>query len=198
MGDKELFNFVATGPLFHGINVATIEYSLAPAIRMDGIVAGIRLAIAWIVRHLGELGAATDGVYLAGHSAGGHLTAMMMTEPGISGAVAISGLFDLEPIRLCYLNHKLGMDGAEAERNSPILHLPAKAPPLIVAVGGSELPELHRQSKEYFHVWSASGLEGQFLSLNGHDHFSILEELASPTGRLTASLAELVAPKISR
>ena len=192
MGDKEQFSFIAAGPLSRGINVAAIEYSLAPAIRMDGIVAEIRLAIAWIIRHLGDLDATTDGVYIGGHSAGGHLTAMMMTEPGIRGAIAISGLFDLEPIRLCYLNHKLGMDGAEAQRNSPLLHLPATAPPLIIAVGGSELPELRRQSEEYSRAWTASGLNARFLSLSGHDHFSILEELATPAGKLTAMLAELI------
>jgi arylformamidase len=180
MGDKEQFSFIAAGPLFHGVNVAAVEYSLAPAVRMDGIVAEIRLAIAWIIRHLGDLDAATDGVYVSGHSAGGHLTAMMMAEPGIKGAIAISGLFDLEPIRLCYLNHKLGMDGADAQRNSPILHLPEKAPPLIVAVGGSELPELRRQSKEYARAWTASGLEGQFLSLSGHDLSAFSRSLLAP------------------
>jgi arylformamidase len=193
MNDKEHFGFVAEGPLSQGINFAAIEYTLAPAIRMDGIVEEIRRAVAWTVRHLGELGAATDGVYVAGHSAGGHLAAMVIAEPGIKGAITISGIFDLEPIRLCYLNDKISMDGPEAQRNSPLLHLPSQAPPLIVTVGGDELPELCRQSEEYHRAWIAKGLKAKYLPLGAHEHFSILEELANPAGKLAASLAELTA-----
>ncbi len=193
MNDKEHFGFVAEGPLSQGINFATIEYTLAPAIRMDGIVEEIRQAVAWTVRHLGELGAATDGVYVAGHSAGGQLTAMVLAEPAIKGAILISGVFDLEPIRLSYLNDKLGIDQPEARRNSPLLHLPSQAPPLIVTVGGDELPELRRQSEEYYRASIANNLRAQYLPLGSHEHFSILEELASPGGKLTASLVELMA-----
>jgi len=196
MNDKESFGFVAEGLLSRGINFATVEYTLAPAIRMDGIVAEIRQAVAFMVRHLGELGAAPDGIYVAGHSAGGHLTAMVMQEPGIRGGIAISGLFDLEPIRLCYLNDKLQMDEAEARRDSPVFHLPSQAPPLVMAVGADELSELRRQSMEYHHAWTEAGLKARFSLLAGHEHFSILEELASPTGELTASLADLMAGRI--
>lgn len=191
--DKENYGFLAAGPLAHTINVALVEYTLAPANRMDGIVQEIRCAIAWLVAHLGELGAATDGIYLAGHSAGGHLTAMTITEPGIKGALPISGLFDLEPIRLGALNDKLGMDTAEAERNSPLLHIPAQAPPMTIAVGGNELPELRRQSADYHAAWIGRGLTGRHLLIAGCDHFSILEEFAAPEGRLTTALVELVA-----
>src|SRR3954466_2907091 len=109
MSDKENYGFVAEGPLAHGINVAMVEYTLAPAIKMDGIVAEVKLAVSWVVNHLGELGAATDGVYVTGHSAGGHLTAMMIREQGGRGCMPISGLFALEPIRLNYLNDKVQM-----------------------------------------------------------------------------------------
>src|SRR6185503_67944 len=100
----------------------------------------------------------------------------------VAGGIAISGLFDLEPIRRCYLNDKLQMDAAEAERNSPIHHLPAQAGPLVVTVGLGELPELIRQSEEYAAAWTKQGLRGRYLPLPKHDHFSILEELAQPSG----------------
>ena len=72
---------------------------------------------------------------------------------------------------------------------SPIAHIPAKAGPLIVAYGGGELPELQRQSETYAIAWRQSGLDGATLRLPGHNHFSILEELAAPDGRLGAVLA---------
>src|SRR4029453_3508161 len=134
------------------------------------------------------------GVFVAGHSAGGHLTAMAMADARVAGGVAISGIFDLEPIRLCYLNHKLRLDPAEAGRNSPILHLPARAAPFVVTVGLGELPELIRQSAEYAEVWTKHGLPGRYLALPGHEPFSILEEMARPEGPILAALKELAAP----
>jgi arylformamidase len=130
-------------------------------------------------------------VFVAGHSAGGHLTAMAMDDPRVAGGVAISGIFELEPIRLNYLNDKLRLDPDEAERNSPIRYLPDRASPLVVTVGLGELPELIRQSEEYAAAWQARGLRGRYLPLPSHDHFSILEELAQPGGALVKALKDL-------
>jgi acetyl esterase/lipase len=197
MSDKENYGVVAEGPLAHGVNVALVEYTLAPAIRMDAIVAEVKAALAWLRGRLGSLGAAADRLCVAGHSAGGHLTAMVAGEPGVSGAMPISGLFDLEPIRLSYINDKVGLDPAEAERNSPLRHIARTTPPQIVAVGGAELPELQRQSAEYYAALTARGLKAQHLVAAGHDHFSVLEELASPQGALTAALLRLIDGKVS-
>ncbi|HUB95406.1 MAG TPA: alpha/beta hydrolase [Stellaceae bacterium] len=190
--DKENYGCVAEGPLAHGINVALVEYRLAPAVRMDAIVAEVRRALDWLKVNLGRLDAATDGIIVSGHSAGGHLTAMMITELGVIGAMPISGLFDLEPLRQSYINDKVGMDEDEARRNSPLLHIPSAAAPQAVAVGGNELPELRRQSAEYHAALAARGLSSRLLQLDGHDHFSVLEELASPAGQLTAAVRDLI------
>src|SRR5262249_60507694 len=106
----------------------------------------------------------------------------------VAGGLAISGIYDLEPIRLNYLNDKLGLDAEEAARNSPLLHLPSRAAPLVVSVGLDELPELIRQSEEYCAAWRRRGLPGEYLPVPGHEHFSILEELARPSGQLIAAL----------
>jgi arylformamidase len=74
---------------------------------------------------------------------------------------AISGLFDLEPIRLSYLNEKLGLDAEQARRNSPLLNLPTRAAKFIIAYGSDELPELKRQSREFGAAWTAHGLLGK-------------------------------------
>ncbi len=124
---------MAEGPLALGINRALVEYTLAPVARLDGIVAEIERAIRWLAEHLGDCGADPNRLYVSGHSAGGHLTAMMMPLPVVRGGLAVSGIFDLEPIRLNYLNAKLGLDAAEAERNTPPRHLPATATELVIA-----------------------------------------------------------------
>jgi arylformamidase len=189
--EKETFSFLAAGPLAHGINVALIGYTLAPEQRLDGIVGEIRAAVGWLRVNLPAYGGDAERLILSGWSAGGHLTAAALGEPGVAGALAISGIYDLEPIRLSYLNEKLRLDEAEARRNSPLLHVPRAAPPLIVAYGGGELPELRRQSEAFAASRAAAGLPGRLAPLGGHDHFSILEELAEPEGALTALVREL-------
>ena len=190
--DKEGFAFLAEGPLAQGINVAVVEYTLAPAARMDRIVGEVRQAVTWLAKHLGSYGADPARLYVSGHSAGGHLTATAMSLGAVKGGLAISGLYDLEPIRLNYLNVKLELDTEEARRNSPILHLPPRAEPLVIAYGTAELPELRRQSVEYAQAWGERGLPGHLLPVESADHFTILESLAKPDGALTRALVEMV------
>jgi arylformamidase len=77
---------------------------------MDGIVREARTALRWLHQHLATLEGHPARLYVSGWSAGGHLAAMLMDDPLVAGGLAISCLFDLEPIRLCYLNEKLGLD----------------------------------------------------------------------------------------
>ena len=191
MNDKEPYAFLGEGVLDARFNLALVEYTLAPAARLDEIVAEVRLAVAWVIDHAKEFGGDPGRVFVTGHSAGGHLTAMAMDDGRVAGGIAISGIYDLEPIRLNYLNEKLRLDAAEAARNSPILHLPPGASPLVVTVGLGELPELIRQSEEYARTWHQRGLSGEYLPLARHDHFSILEELARPEGKILGALGAL-------
>lgn len=192
MRAKEAFSFLATGPLAHGIHVAFVGYTLAPQKRLDGIVAEIRAAIAWLAERVAGFGGDPVRIYVSGWSAGGHLTAMSLNEPAVKGGLAISGVYDLEPIRLCYLNEKLQLDEDEARRLSPLLHLPQGSMPLIITCGGDELPELQRQSETFAVARMNAALPGRQVRLTGHNHFTILEELASPNGTLTALVCELL------
>ena len=106
MNDKEPYAFLGEGLRGAGFNLALIEYTLAPAARMDQIVGEVRRAVVWVIDHAKELGGDSARVYVSGHSAGGHLTAMAMTESRLAGGVAISGIYDLEPIRLNYFERE--------------------------------------------------------------------------------------------
>ena len=189
---KEMYSALAEGAVSHGLNVAVVEYTLAPEARMDRIVGEVRHAISWLHEHLGDYGADPGRIYVAGHSAGGHLTAMAMPLGEVRGGIAISGVYDLEPVRLNYLNEKLGLDEAEARRNSPMLNFPPMAGPLIVTYGTAELPELCRQSVDYAQAWVERGLPGHLLPIDGADHFTILETMARPDGELMQALLSLV------
>jgi len=110
--------------------------------------------------------------------------------PGVAAALPISGLFDLEPIRLSYLNGPLKMDLAEAGANSPT-NLALPAIPVTVAYGDAELPELVRQSREYAAALKNAGRPARELGLSREDHFTILEQLAQPSGTLALEVARL-------
>ena len=179
MRAKELFAFLAAGPLAHGINVALVGYTLAPAKRLDGIVTEIFSALDFLADK-------NPALYVSGWSAGGHLAAMAMGHPAVAGGLAISGIYDLEPIRLCYLNEKLMLNEDECRRNSP-LHLPSPRKPLIITYGTAELPELQRQSELY-----ATAIGQRARPLAGHNHFTILEELAADTGALARLVCTLM------
>ena len=188
--EKEPNAFIAEGLLAHDLNVALLEYTLAPRASMSQIVAEIRAAVAWLVGRMQSEFGTGEGLVVAGHSAGGHLTAMAAGLSGVTAALPVSGLFDLEPIRLSYLNTALKMDMTEAGANSP-MKLPLPEVPVTVAVGGTELPELMRQSEEFHAALQAAGRPTRKLIVPKASHFTILEEVARPSGTLAAELARL-------
>jgi arylformamidase len=187
---KEVFSCMAEGPLAHGIDVALPGYTLAPEATLTQIVAEIRAAVQWLRRSGPRYGIGKRKLIVSGWSAGGHLAALAMDMPEVDAGLAISGIFDLEPCRLSYLNEKLRLTPAEVRGLSPILQLPPAAGPLLVTFGTAELPELQRQSRDYWRVWS-DGRAGALIPLDGLDHFTILEELARRDGRIAAALHAL-------
>lgn len=190
---KEVFSFIADGPNAHGIDVAVVGYTLAPQATLAEIVLEIRQSLAFLKASTAKFGFNGENIYAGGWSAGGHLTATSCSEPGIKGALPISGIFDLEPIALSYLNAPLQLTRADIEILSPLRTLRSNDIRQCVAVGGDELGELQRQSGDYAHVAQALGLPVTLRTLPGHHHFSILDELSNPGGALTGELLKLVA-----
>jgi arylformamidase len=190
--EKETFAFVAAGPLARGIDVALVGYTLAPQARLSEIVGEIGQSLTFLGEHASDFGFDRRAIFVGGWSAGGHLTAAVSGHPLFRGGIPISGIFDLEPIALGELNEKLGLDQAEIDTLSPLNTLTNESPPLRLAVGSSELPELKRQSEIFAEAAQARGLPVRLSVLPGHHHFSILDEIASPEGALTRELVELI------
>ena len=190
---KDMFACLAEGPLARGVDVALAGYTLAPEATLTDIVAEVRAAVAWLRAEGPRHGVGSNRLVVSGWSAGGHLTAMTTDMPGVDAGIAISGIYDLEPCRLNNLNDALRLTPSEAAAMSPLRHVPRHAAPLVVAYGAAELPELQRQSRDYCAALRAAGLTAELMPLAGHDHFSILEELANPTGRLVDVALRLAA-----
>jgi arylformamidase len=192
MRAKEVFAVVAEGPMAHGINVATIGYTLALDATLDEIVAEIHQGLDFLAEKLPALGGDASRIVVSGWSAGGHLTSMALSHPHVKAGMAISGIYDLEPIRHSYLNIKLGLDEAMSRRNSPIMQAGGPMKPLALVAGSAELPLLRKQTADFAGHRAKYGLPVTYEEIPGADHFTIMHEMMSPTGRITALIRQLV------
>ena len=133
---KDMFSFVAEPFVAKGVAVALIGYGLCPDVTLDTLVGHARTGLAWVAEHAKEFGADSDRLVVAGHSAGGHLTATLASaEPElVKGAFALSGIYDLEPLLHFEVNEQLRLDAESARRLSPIHAVKAPAPTMVLAL----------------------------------------------------------------
>jgi arylformamidase len=189
---KEVFALFAEGPMAHGINVALIGYTLAPDATLDQIVAEIHAGIDFLATQLPALGGDAGGIVVSGWSAGGHLTSMALSHPRVRAGMAISGIYDLDPVRHSYLNAKLGLDETMSRRNSPMMQQGGPMKPLSLVVGSAELPLLRKQTADFAGHRARFGLPVTYEEIPGANHFTIMDEMVSPTGRITTLIRQLV------
>ena len=200
-GDKSWFRFLAKPFVERGAMMVLPRYGLCPGVTMDKLVAQCRSALAWIFRNVDEHGGDTARLFVSGHSAGGQITGMMLATDwaateglpadAIKGITGISGLYDLEPIRLSQVNEPLQLTEASARRNSPTaLTLPSGPPPTLLAFGSLESREYGHQTATYADVVRVAGGTPMTLEVAGHHHFSILDAFGNPQHRLGHAVLE--------
>lgn len=204
MRSKDEFSYLSTAFTARGINVAIISYPLAPKASLTEIVDAARRSIAFLYRSAKDLGHDPARIHVAGHSAGGHLAAMMLatdwTKLGlpadvIKSGTCISGLYDLTPIRMVPVNSELKITAEEEELLSPLRLKPSGAGPLIATVGDVEVEEFVRNTEELIAAWKALGHEVKVVPSPGHHHFTISEQLTIPGNPLFETvLATIVKP----
>jgi arylformamidase len=196
---KEDYRFVArAGDAAGGMATFVIEYDLAPAITLDGIVEQVGCALSWIRKHATDFNGDAARLVVSGHSAGAHLATMLaladraQSVDGLRGCLAISGIYDLAPIRRTSINDDLRLDADAAARDSPIRYAAAARTPITIAYGLDETSAFHGQSEDFAAALAGQGRSHRLLPLAGLNHYDIVLELARQDSSLAVALAALV------
>ncbi len=199
---KDWFRWLASPWTAANTTMALASYGLCPDVSLNDILRHVTEAVVWLHRHGAEIGVMPTRLVVAGHSAGGQLAALLagmdwtvhgLARPAVAGAVCISGLYDLEPIRLSYLNRTLHLTQEAAYHLSP-LHWAADRPPsaCVLAAGAWETQEVHRQQTDYAAALRRAGTPVTALTVPATHHFSVLDELATPDRALFGTAATLL------
>jgi arylformamidase len=185
-----------------GACVVAVNYGLAPHVTLSEIVRQCRAAVAWVHRHAQEFGGDPTQIHVGGSSAGGHLAAMMLSHgwesdfdvPNglVASATLLSGLYDLEPVRLGHPNEWLKLGTTDVAALSPLAHLPARAVPIIISYAPSETDEFKRQSEVYMAAAAARGCAVRFVEMPGTNHYDIVFGLAELESTLAQSVIEVM------
>jgi arylformamidase len=181
--------------------VVLVEYDLCPQVTVTDIVRQTRASIAWVFRNIARYGADPSNLYISGHSAGGHLTAMALAHDWqkeglptdfIKGAVAMSGVHDLDMVMHISANEQIQMTPEIAEQNSPFRHPPRVNCPVLIAVGSVEPEGWKQMSKDYFAFCKQRGLKAEYLEVPGANHYTMSEHLGDPNSPLAQAIFTLV------
>jgi arylformamidase len=184
--DKKDTSYVAFGFVGAGFVTVVIDYTLIPKVRMAEQVRQCREAVRWVAAHIRDYGGDPEQIYVTGHSAGGHLAVSLLTDPdvvpgSIKGVTSLSGLYDLEPVRLSFNNDKIGLSQSDVVNLSPMRHQPVDiAPRLLLTVGSNEGDEFIRQMTELADAWRRRMPHLVAQIIPGADHFSMRDGLDNP------------------
>jgi arylformamidase len=200
--DKADFSYLAPTWVDAGVSLVVVNYDLCPKVTIEEIVCQMLRASAWLYRHAEEYGMDEERLFVCGHSAGAHLTAMMMAalwpvfDPGLprdlfKGGLAISGIYDLRPlVEVDFLSADLRLDESSALKVSPAFLPPATRAPVFTCVGGLESSEFKRQNALLAQRWRSAVAAD--VPMPGRHHFSVVDELANPASALFAGARRMM------
>ena len=201
--DKSMYSHIAKPMVEAGATTVLLEYDLCPEVRVSDIVDQMRRALIWVHKNIGKYNGDRKRIFVSGHSAGGHLAAMLaathwpdygrIPKNLIKGIAPLSGLFDIEPHRHSALQVDIRLSRKETKTLSPLYLPPQFMGNAIVAVGGVEPDLFHWQSLAYSAHLRQYGINAEYVSTLNDNHFTIVERLASGRDPLTKKLIEQMA-----
>ena len=198
-GAKEVSGFAAQAFTDAGWAYVSVGYTLTPGVTLTELTQEIAEALAHLQAHAGRYGIDPKGIILAGHSAGGHLTACMLADvlgrgsaDLIAGAVLVSGVFELAPIAKSYVNDLSRITDAEIAQLSPARFKPARDVPVHVLIGGDEPDAFQVQSTALAALWQPHISDLTEAHVPGKDHFDILDALSDPASETFQTIQNMI------
>jgi arylformamidase len=183
-------------PIFveHGAILASTSFGSVADAPLETLVDRNRRSLAWLIDNIARYGGDSRRIVVIGHSSGAHLAAMVavLEAPRIKGVAVVSGLYDLEPVRLSYRNELLKLNTARVARLSPIRNLPSGGCPAVVATSERDSTEFIRQGAEFANAWGNRVGPVTRLHVMGQDHFTLIETLADAASPLGEAILALV------
>jgi arylformamidase len=178
------------------------DFATVMDVGLDGMVAQVRGAVAWVARHAGDFGGDAGRIFVGGHSSGGHLAGTVLVTDWagdfelpadlVKGGLCVSGMYDLKAVRLSARSSYVKFDDRLEHALSPQRHLDRLRAPVVVAYGERDSPEFQRQSREFAAALERAGRLRALLVGPGLNHFEMPESLASPDGLLGRAALELM------
>ena len=197
-----MYDFPASMLLDKGISYVALDFDDVKTAGLDGMVAQIRRAIAWVYKNADSLGIDPERIYLAGHSSGAHLGGVAMVtdwsaygvpDKVIKGATLISGMYDLKPVRLSARSSYVPLTDALEDAQSAQRHLQRIHVPIILATGSLETREFQRQSRDFAQALQQAGKPVQLLELPQFNHFEMMDDYGNPWNAVAAAtLAQIL------
>ncbi|USJ28494.1 alpha/beta hydrolase [Ensifer adhaerens] len=192
------FSFVARGPAQADVTVVVANYALCPKVSISEITRQMRAMVAWVHRRISSFNGDPENIFVAGHSAGGHLATMCaltdwrrdydLPSNTVRGIIPISGVFDLEPIRKTFMQQDLAISDRDIREVSPQRVVGRCDVPMLISYGGDELPEFIRQSEDFLQAWKKAGNKATFFPQLGRNHFNAISDLADAESSLCKAI----------
>ena len=189
---REDFCSLGDGLRAHGWSAAFPGYTLAPAATMTEIVAEIGAALDWLAKNGAAYGVG-GRVLISGWSAGGHLAAMALGHTHVAAGLAISGVYELGPIRDTYLNEALRLTDPRS-RHCRRCAYPRSASRSTSPTAAGNCARWSRIRGNFHALRAAAHCPGALLPIAGADHFTVLDELSRPDGMLVKAACGLLSP----
>jgi acetyl esterase/lipase len=201
--------YAALGRCFarHGIGMVSINYRLSPAVKHPEHVKDVARAFAWVHKNIAQYGGRPDEIFVAGHSAGGHLVALLATDErylkaegltlkAVRGAIPVSGVYTLpdHPI----LHRAFGKDPAVLRDASPVCHACAAAPPFLIIYSDHELPGCEgAQAEAFCKALCGKGCRAESFQAVHRNHLSVLVNAMYDTDPVMRHMLGFVASEVA-
>lgn len=201
-------SFAAAGLAANDVTVVVANYALCPKVGIDEITRQMRALVAWTYNNVARFNGNPERLFVAGHSAGAHLTAMCaltdwkrdynLDNRVIKGIIPISGLFDLEPLQYTFLQDDLRITDPLIQSHSPLRILRSVPVPMLISYGMDEPDEFLRHSTEFLKGWQEAGNAARLYPQEGRNHFNAITDLADPKSDMVTTILRFMNHRPSR